>query len=122
MGEGGAAAKSHDVVRFSRELREALEEHGVSALERFGWAERFEGLGFKMDCGRSYEELYGLPLNDVHGLRSELSRMDDMQTLGDAAFSQCRYITHWAMGSCDEQVEWLKVALARLEEIADGTA
>ena len=61
-----------------------------------------------------------IALHDVRGLRRGLSRIDDVQTLGDACFSQCRYITHWAMGPCDDLVEWLGVALARLEELAGG--
>ena len=73
-----------------------------------------------MDCGHSYEERYDIALHDVRGLRRGLSRIDDVQVLGDACFSQCRYITHWAMGPCDELVEWLGVALARLEELAGG--
>lgn len=110
--------EGRDVARFARELRERIEEQGAAALERVDWAERFWGLGFRMDCGHSYEERYGIALHDVRGLRRELSRIDDVQMLGDACFSQCRYITHWAMGPCDEQVEWLGVALARLEELA----
>lgn len=110
----------HDVAEYARKLRLAIEERGAAALERDDWAERFRELGFKMDCGHSYEERYGLALHDVRGLRRELDCIEDIQTLGDACFSQCRYITHWAMGSCDEQIEWLEVALARLEEIAHG--
>lgn len=114
--------EGRDVARFAHELREKIEGRGAVALERTDWAERFWELGFKMDCGHSYEERYGLALHDVQGLRHKLACIDDLQTLGDACFSQCRYITHWAMGSCDEQVEWLGVALARLEELADGVA
>lgn len=116
--EEEAVVEGCDVARFARELRERIEEQGAAALERADWAEHFWALGFNMDCGHSYEERYGLALRDVQGLRRGLSSMDDVQALGDACFSQCRYITHWAMGSVDERVEWLKIALARLEELA----
>lgn len=112
--------EGRDVARFAHELRERIEERGAAALDRFDWAERFWGLGFRMDRGHSYEERYDIALHDVRGLRRGLSRIDDVQTLGDACFSQCRYITHWAMGPCDDLVEWLGVALARLEELAGG--
>ena len=88
--------EGRDVARFARELRERIEGQGAAALDRFDWADRFWGLGFRMDCGHSYEERYGLALHDARGLRRELARIDDVQTLGDACFSQCRYITHWA--------------------------
>ena len=71
-----------------------------------------------MDCGHSYEELYGLALYDAQALRRELARIDDVQTLGNAVFSQCRYITHWLMGPCEQELDWLEIVLGRLEELA----
>lgn len=55
---------------------------------------------------------------DAQGLRRELVRIDDMQTLGNAAFSQCRCITHWSMGPCERELDWLEIALGHLEELA----
>lgn len=78
--------EGRDVVRFARELKERVEERGVAALERTDWADRFWGLGFRMDCGYSYKERCGLALHDVRSLRRELARIDDVQTLGDACF------------------------------------
>lgn len=72
----------HDVAKYARKLRLAIEERGAVALERDDWAVRFRELGFEMDCGHSYEELYGLALYDAQGLRRELERIDDVQTLG----------------------------------------
>ena len=54
--------EGRDVARFARELRERIEGQGVAALERADWAERFRGLGFRMDCGHSYEERYDMCL------------------------------------------------------------
>lgn len=110
--------KPYDVAKYARKLRLEIEERGAVALERDDWAARFRELGFEMDCGHSYEELYGLALYDAQGLRRELARIDDMQTLGNVAFSQCRYITHWAMGPCERELDWLVIALGHLEELA----
>lgn len=107
----------HSVAKYVHDLRLAIEQHGTAAFERDDWAKRFWEFGFEMDCGRSYEERYGLALDDAEGLRRELARINDMQALGNAAFSQCRYITHWSEGSCEREVGWLVVALARLEEL-----
>lgn len=109
---------SNVIASYARELRERLEQRDADALDRLDWADRFRSFGFRMDCGKSYEERYGLSLIDVDGLRRNLARVDDVQTLGNAVFSQCRSITHWSMGPCENEVEWLKVALARLEELA----
>lgn len=112
--------ETRDVAMCARELRWAIEELGAVALERDDWAERFRELGFEMDCGRSYEERYGLALHDTQGFRRELARIDDVQTLGNAVFSQCRYITHWSMAPCKRGLDWLVIALGRLEELTHG--
>ena len=110
--------EERDNAEFARELREKIKEQGTGALERTEWAEQFKAYGFEMDCGASLDQHYGLALGDVRGIVNECKRIDNVQTLGNAVFSQCRYITHWAMGPCDERVEWLTIALTRLEEIA----
>ena len=99
----------HNVAKYARKLRLAIEERGAAALERDDWAARFQEFGFEMDCGHSY---------DAQGLRRELARIDNVQTLGNAVFSQCRYITHWSMGPCERELDWLEIALGRLEELA----
>lgn len=108
----------NQVAVFAQEFRRELEGQGISALERTDWADMFKRLGFEMDCGRSYEERFGLHLNDVDGLKREIERIDDVHVLGNAVFSQCRYITHWAMGGCEDERVWLLIALKRLEELA----
>ena len=108
---------------FAREFRGMLEDQGVRALmRRFNWAQRFWDLGLEMDCGRSFEQRYGLPLGDTRALIRELDRIDDVQALGNAIFSQCRYITHWSLSSEDENVDWLITALEHLEELAAGVS
>lgn len=79
--------ETRDVAKHARKLRLAIEERGAAALERDDWATRFRELGFKMDCGHSHEEHYGLALYDARGLRREPARIDDVQTLGNAVFS-----------------------------------
>lgn len=112
--------RGKDVAQFACELKEALEGQGALALERINWADRFWEFGFYMDAGDSLERHYCLSLHDVRGLRRELSRIDDIQTLGDAVFSECRYIKHWAMGPYERELDWLVIALGRLEEFTRG--
>ena len=107
----------HEIASFTRELGERLEIWGASALDRTDWAERFRDFGFHMDCGNSYQKRYGMLIDDAEGLRRNLAQIDDIRILGNAVFSQCRYITHWALGGCERELEWLKLALKRLEEL-----
>ena len=106
------------VRTFARRFREEFERRGAAALERFDWAGGFSGLGFEMDCGHSYEETYGLRLGNDRDIGEGLSRVEDMAVLGNAIFSQCRYLTHWSYGYGEEDAAWLVAALGRLEELA----
>lgn len=93
--------ETHDVAKYARKLRLAIEKSGAVALGRDDRAARFRELGFEIDCGHSYKELYGLALYDARGLKRGLARIADAQTLGNAVFLQCRYITHWSMAPCE---------------------
>ncbi len=72
-----------------------------------------------MDCGYSFNERTGLLLGDERGLDRVLESIDDVRLLGDAAFSQCRYITHWACSLEHESVGWIVRVLGRMEELSD---
>lgn len=92
------------VRTFSRRFREELECYGIVALERFGWAMGFRELGFEMDCGHSYDGAYDLSLGNNRDIDEGLLRVNDITVLGNAIFSQCRYLTHWSDGHDEEDV------------------
>lgn len=74
-----------------------------------------------MDCGQSFNEKTGLLLGDERGLDRVLVSVDDIRLLGDAAFSQCRYITHWAYSLEHDSVGLIVKVLRRMEELtSDG--
>lgn len=73
-----------------------------------------------MDCGHSFNEATGLLLGDERGLCRVLDDIDDVRLLGDAAFSQCRYITHWSYAPEYESVGWIVMVLKRVEELTSG--
>ena len=51
-----------------------------------------------------------------------LESIDDVKLLGDAAFSQCRYITHWAYSLEHESAGWIIKVLDRMGELTGGRA
>ncbi len=108
---------SQDIRAFAHEFRRILEKDGAGALEHYDWASRFFDLEFEMDCGESLENSYGLKLGDSEGFALNRSRINNTRILGNAIFSQCRYLTHWSGGYGDEDAIWLVAALERLEEL-----
>ena len=108
---------SQETHAIACEFREVLEKDGAGALEHYDWASRFFDLEFEMDCGESFEGAYGLKLGNPEGFVLNRSRIDDARILGNAIFSQCRYLTHWSDGYGDEDAAWLVAALKRLEEL-----
>ena len=77
-------------------------------------------LGFEMDCGKSLEEAF--PGINAFRDNAELERIIkqiDLQTLGNAIYSQWRYWNHWSMSQMDEEdYQWFVIALGRLAELA----
>lgn len=76
-------------------------------------------LGFNMDCGKSLERMF--PGNNIFRDNAALQRIIkqlDIQTLGDAIFSQWRYWNHWSNAPMEEaDFQWFVIALARLAEL-----
>lgn len=77
-------------------------------------------LGFEMDGGKSLEEAF--PGINAFRDNAELERIIkqiDMQTLGNAIFSQWRYWNHWSMSPMrEEDFQWFVITFGRLAELA----
>ena len=77
-------------------------------------------LGFNMDCGKSLEKMF--PGNNIFRDNAALQRIInqlDIQTLGNAIFSQWRYWNHWSNAPMEEaDFQWFVIALSRLAELA----
>ena len=83
------------------------------------------GLGYEMDCCRSFEEyskLSPLKLQEPHTEREEkrnilyLLEHADRQIVGNYLFSEWRYWTHWAMAPASKyDVDFLRRIIAILE-------
>ena len=78
-------------------------------------------LEIEMDCGKSFEDAYGVGLiNSSTDYSSLLSQIEDVDILASAIFSMWRYITHWSEGeSCldNRNRAWFIQAFRRLSEI-----
>lgn len=77
-------------------------------------------LGFEMDTGNSLTEKYpnSRAFEEIEELERVLATID-IQTLGNAIFSQWRYWNHWSMGSMEEKdFQWFVIAFHQLAELA----
>lgn len=76
-------------------------------------------LGFNMDCGEEFLQRYPEG-NTLEGLRAVIAEIDDAPLLGSGIFSHWRYVTHWTWEGepSEEDLEWFRLAVKRLEELA----
>lgn len=85
-------------------------------------------IGFEMDCGHSFERTYkaysnGAPLNTPDGLSQVIDKVDSVEILGNAIFSNARAINYWSYESAftENNKKWFVMALTRLKTLATGS-
>ena len=75
-------------------------------------------LGFEIDCGHAFSDLYGEAINDYKKLRFVIEEVTDVYLLGSAIFYQWRYFNHWAYSGAEilelQNREWFIIALKRM--------
>lgn len=84
-------------------------------------ADDCNSLNFLMDCGNSFECIYGKAVYDSSELNQVVGDITDIALLGSAIYSRWRYFNHWAYDESEilesENREWFTLALARLESL-----
>lgn len=116
-------ASEQKIRRFALIWLEMYKHHDIVPMKFFEdgciLGEELADLGFIMDCGKSVRAL--LPDSvDFFTNNEELKKCIDkldIQTLGNAIFSQWRYWNHWAMGLEKSDFEWFVIAFTRLVEL-----
>ena len=77
-------------------------------------------LGFEMDCGQSFIAAYGEEAwRSLAKLSAIIEKIDDVNLIGSALFSQWRYFNHWSYSDAtDEDREWFLILFKRLNDLA----
>lgn len=77
-------------------------------------------LGFEMDCGQSFIAAYGEEAwRSLAKLSTIIEKIDDVNMIGSALFSQWRYFNHWSYSDAtDEDREWFLILFKRLNDLA----
>lgn len=75
-------------------------------------------IGFEMDCGHSFECVYGKAVYDSSELDKIIDDITDVSLLGSAIYSRWRYFNHWAYDGAailePKNRAWFILALSRL--------
>ena len=77
-------------------------------------------LGFEMDAGESLKRAFpGVDASQDNAALQRIIEQLDIQTLGNAIFSQWRYWNHWSDYNYMEEsdYEWFVIAFSRLAEL-----
>lgn len=85
-------------------------------------ADDCDALGFMMDCGNAFEQLFGKAVHDYEELDKIIDTVTDIKLLGSAIYSRWRYFNHWAYTG-EEILEfknrsWFILALIQLAMLA----
>lgn len=123
-GKRAPLASNQRIWRFAMVWLEMYKHHATISMNYFESScflgEECFDLGFVMDCGESLRRAFPNHENlliDNDAFKSILNEID-VQTLGNAIFSQWRYWNHWAMGPMHEKdFEWFVIAFTRLAEL-----
>lgn len=86
-------------------------------------ADDCDALGFEMDCGNAFEQLYGLAVHDYEELDRIIDDVEDIYLLGSAIYSRWRYFNHWAYDGAEilefKNRSWFILALSRLSMLTE---
>lgn len=97
----------------------------IDRWDQFGFPELMWGLGYDMDCEKSFEEytkasslVMKKPKNERDKKRNNLYLLEnaERQVVGNYLFSHWRYLTHWSYGYDEYDVEYLRRIIRILED------
>lgn len=117
---------SQRIAEFTEKYINFFEKEYGSIESKYQFFDRDEfpddcrKLGFEMDCGKSFQDEFGdEAFNDVSALRVVLNKIDSIQLIGNAIFSQWRYFNHWDSPSNanSDTKKWFLLLLCRLKSI-----
>ncbi|MBQ8418520.1 MAG: hypothetical protein IJX10_07840 [Phascolarctobacterium sp.] len=108
------------IYDFASKWLEKFEDRNINYLEIIDGTMGDEciSLGFEMDCGRAFSDLYGEAIKDYEKLNIIIEEVTDIYLLGSAILSQWRYFNHWAYSGAEilepKNREWFIIALRKL--------
>ena len=108
------------IHNFANKWVKKFEDQNINYLEIIDgtMGDECRTLGFDMDCGRAFSNLYGEAVNDYEKLSVIIDEVTDIYLIGSAIFSQWRYFNHWAYSGAEilepKNRDWFVIALQRM--------
>ena len=118
------APSKKDIHAFAIKWLEKFSDSTIDYIELVDhyMADDCEALGFKMDYGNSFSEIYGKAVFDYEELKPIINRISDIYLLGSAIYSRWRYFNHWAYDAAsileEKNRKWFLLALNRLMQLS----
>ena len=118
-------AANRDILAFALKWLSVWEDRSSTwpMLEDVSFAENCFALGFEMDCGHSFIEMYSYEaFTDTTHFQAVQNQINDIAILASGIHSHWRDITHWSYVdiTSEEQRTWFIAALTRLAELASA--
>lgn len=92
-------------------------------LVGYWFADDCTRLGFEMDSGKAFSEVYGEAFTNYEALQKVIDDITDVYLLGSAMYSRWRYFNHWAYDPSDilktENRQWFLIVLHRIAQLSE---
>ncbi|MFV0558872.1 MAG: hypothetical protein ACK5MW_09615 [Enterococcus sp.] len=93
----------NQIYAFAMKWSDKFRDQNINFIELVDhyMADDCTALGFKMDCGHAFGQVYGAAVNNSDELAKVIDDITDISLLGSAIYSKWRYFNHWAYDAAD---------------------
>lgn len=118
--EGTTVENKSGVYDFAVKWCDKFRDQNINYIELVDhfMADDCVALGFEMDCGHAFEEVYGDAVHNNEELDKIIEDVTDIKLLGSAIYSRWRYFNHWAYDGSEilefKNRSWFILALSKL--------
>lgn len=118
-----AESRKQKVYKFAEKWHKKFQDEKANYAEfvEATMGEELRKLDFEMDAGKSFIETYGEHAFDDENM---IGRVEDLELLGAAIYSNWRYFNHWAYSGAEileqKNRSWFLLALEKMKMLANS--
>lgn len=116
-------ADKKQLHEFALKWSEKFKDSNIRYEELVGhwFADDCARLGFEMDSGKTFSEVYGEAFTNYEALQKVIDDITDIYLLGSAIYSRWRYFNHWEYDPSDilktENRQWFLMVLHSIAQL-----